>query len=1140
MRNALALTGTVVFALLSMLPPQARAKSKSDWQQSQTSSNYTVSLNGTGAYISVSSSESLNITGAFTVEAWIKTNSNTVQQGIVERYNWLGTASDGGYGIRLTSDGRLQLFTVQVAGVADGIIGNAVIRPGVWHHVAGVFDGYEMRIYLNGVLDGSKAAALAPGGGTNSLKIGARGDVENFPLANALTFNGLIDDVRLTSGVVYRGNFNPRFPLTAGVVVEALDGTGIRGYWDFNDRTVNDSSGHNNHGTLLNGAYYSIDAISNEETVWVEDALPAGASTSSGGINEPWNWVNSNPSQHSGVVAHQSPATAGLHQQYFQNATQTLTINPGEGLMAYVYLDPNNSPSEIMLQWHGYNSGWEHRAYWGMNNIPWGVDGTNSRRYMGTLPAAGGWVRLQVPASEVGLEGQTIHGLALTLYGGRATWDRIGKSTLPYNQPGIVIDQPQVVNFEGYSLGTYITSQYAPSATFAAIPSPYYAGTANVVVGDASGANRPGWKAIRTLQGYDTYNVPLDIRFPRKANNLHFYVLNAWNYYGAPFAVCKIQVYRNDSFYRTFDVWSPGTRSDVSVDFSGISDITGLIIYDIRGGLMGPLASFAQYFIYFDDFEFTSPSECPSTGATASTPCPTPTPTPTPTPEVTSVSFENAYLEQLSLNPNITLDGDQRGGCSGKCGMRIFPDKQSPTDTANRATVKVRANTTYPANTLIYFRSFDLDDPSTDLSPVDPNGHDGNDNRGGGTGVFTAHTDSSGIARIDFSTSKYPGDNYMIAASADQAYLNSLTVDGIRLRDPGASAYLPTKQAKSTLMLTVWRNLHVEVDSMGLVAGNSANGTVNDVVVPTGCPKGSTNTVCRDPTHRIVFVDQPLKINRFQGGRFIVDGIAYNVVSNMENSVYISTPDWSPGMGRPFTLYDDDDFNLNNGTAKRGDMGEDVEPPAATFSLMQHSDKPTENVFATAYIRPVYDGGGNPGNNTSDVPFNLNIVHSDTPYWAQIYRGMNSEGDERDDFWIVYLQIGYQGPTIEDYDPNDGGGPIGTTRFDRTISQDSTNNVTNSSQVPKGAKASFLYVEMIQEAATRNLIYGADNYRVVAPHEVGHQFGLAGDTYPPGGGVEYGIMSYGNGMVAVNPPYLKFAPAHLNMLRWRVKSPGQL
>ena len=87
---------------------------------------------------------------------------------------------------------------------------------------------------------------------------------------------------------------------------------------------------------------------------------------------------------------------------------------------------PANPPTEVMLQWHD-GASWEHRAYWGANTIGWGVDGTASRRYMGTLPAAGQWVRLAVPASQVGLGGKSVSGMAFTLYDGRATWDYAGK-----------------------------------------------------------------------------------------------------------------------------------------------------------------------------------------------------------------------------------------------------------------------------------------------------------------------------------------------------------------------------------------------------------------------------------------------------------------------------------------------------------------------------------------------------------------------------------------------------------------------------------------------------------------------------------------------------------------------------------------
>ncbi len=158
--------------------------------------------------------------------------------------------------------------------------------------------------------------------------------------------------------------------------------------------------------------------------VWVEDGVPTGAVIV--GEGEGWNWTSSNPTPFSGNLAHQSNVVAGSHQHYFYGATDTLTVAAGESLFAYVYLDPANVPREVMLQWN--DGSWEHRAYWGANLLPLGTDGTASRRYMGTLPAAGGWVRLEVPASQVGLDGRTLNGMAFTLYDGRATWDKAGKT----------------------------------------------------------------------------------------------------------------------------------------------------------------------------------------------------------------------------------------------------------------------------------------------------------------------------------------------------------------------------------------------------------------------------------------------------------------------------------------------------------------------------------------------------------------------------------------------------------------------------------------------------------------------------------------------------------------------------------------
>jgi RHS repeat-associated protein len=188
----------------------------------------------------------------------------------------------------------------------------------------------------------------------------------------------------------------------------------------------------------------------NGDAVWVDDALPAGASAASEG-GDSWNWLGYSPAPYSGTVSHQSIIASETRQHYFQGATQTLQVNAGDSVYAYVYLDPANRPSEVMLQWCSNESGWGHRAYWGANDIPWGTDGTADRKYMGPLPAAGGWVKLEVPASAVGLEGKTLHGMAFTLHGGRVTWDQAGKANVAGNT--VWVDDALPAGAVGYSGG---------------------------------------------------------------------------------------------------------------------------------------------------------------------------------------------------------------------------------------------------------------------------------------------------------------------------------------------------------------------------------------------------------------------------------------------------------------------------------------------------------------------------------------------------------------------------------------------------------------------------------------------------------------------------------------------------------------
>jgi len=161
---------------------------------------------------------------------------------------------------------------------------------------------------------------------------------------------------------------------------------------------------------------------------WVNGALPAGSIVEVAG-GDAWTWLTGNPAPYSAAKIHQSNIAADFHSHRFMTTVATLAVGTGDKLFAYVYLDPANPPTEVMLMWNDSNNSENYRAYWGANQIPWGTNGTASQFYVGPLPATGQWVRLEVPASSVGLEGRTLTGMRFALFGGRASWDVAGKTS---------------------------------------------------------------------------------------------------------------------------------------------------------------------------------------------------------------------------------------------------------------------------------------------------------------------------------------------------------------------------------------------------------------------------------------------------------------------------------------------------------------------------------------------------------------------------------------------------------------------------------------------------------------------------------------------------------------------------------------
>ncbi|MFT5303792.1 MAG: hypothetical protein ACI814_004612, partial [Mariniblastus sp.] len=152
--------------------------------------------------------------------------------------------------------------------------------------------------------------------------------------------------------------------------------------------------------------------------VWFEDAFPAGAVVHAPGavlVDEP---VNSG-SKALKVVG------AGLAQTVYDKGAQPLTAPDGGKFFLNVFLDPQDPPEEIMIQF--LTNGWSHRAIWGADLIDWGKQNSTQRFPAGGLPELGKWVNLEFDASDVGLTAvNKVNGFAFTVHGGTAYFDKMG------------------------------------------------------------------------------------------------------------------------------------------------------------------------------------------------------------------------------------------------------------------------------------------------------------------------------------------------------------------------------------------------------------------------------------------------------------------------------------------------------------------------------------------------------------------------------------------------------------------------------------------------------------------------------------------------------------------------------------------
>jgi len=221
---------------------------------SQIGSSKALEFDGVNDYVEIKDHASLNPRDAMTVEAWIQPYSfgtNIYSNSILCKHNW--SAGNKGYVLRCGANGNVS-FIVSSRSSGAWVEANSTSSPidvNKWYHIAGVFDGDSVKVYVNGEL---QAHALYSG--QIDISSGANARIGQLSTGTGRNFDGMIDEVRLWDTAVDTKTLKKWMcrKLTSGHKYTGRLGA----YWTLNEGTgtsTGDKSSNSNAGSI-NGAYW--------------------------------------------------------------------------------------------------------------------------------------------------------------------------------------------------------------------------------------------------------------------------------------------------------------------------------------------------------------------------------------------------------------------------------------------------------------------------------------------------------------------------------------------------------------------------------------------------------------------------------------------------------------------------------------------------------------------------------------------------------------------------------------------------------------------------------------------------------------------------------------------------------------------
>ena len=257
-----------------------------------------LSFDGSSNYINIGTQSSLDLKTKHSVSAWVKTNAINVTQAIFSHGGAMCCGSEYGLWIRFDGGGGTYKFFAQ--NNLDGVYfdSNQTVIPNRWYFLTYTWDGSTESLYVDGVLDASRALSgtITEYSNRNGIGAGVREEVSSY-------FSGIIDDVRVYNRALTGDEIKRLYRIGATLkmgVSKANDtlANGLVGWWTFDGpdmagNTAYDKSPFGNKGILTNGPTRTIGKICQALSFdGVDDSVQTVLTDSVSRLNFTWSaWI---------------------------------------------------------------------------------------------------------------------------------------------------------------------------------------------------------------------------------------------------------------------------------------------------------------------------------------------------------------------------------------------------------------------------------------------------------------------------------------------------------------------------------------------------------------------------------------------------------------------------------------------------------------------------------------------------------------------------------------------------------------------------------------------------------------------------------------------------------------------------------